>query len=96
MPNRVENPNYKEKINKYRHLKGVNIEDNDTKSVLPIHVILGASDYAKIKTPKPQRTGAIGEPVAKYTLFGWTIMSPGTEKSLENMFLALPHGSPRN
>ena len=91
----VENPNYKEMINKNRDLKGVNIEDTDTKSLLPIHVILGASDYAKIKTPKPQSTGAIGEPVAEYTLFGWTIMLPGTEKSLQNMFLASPHGCPR-
>ena len=46
----VENPNYKEMISKYRHLKGVTMEDTDTKSLLPVHVILGASDYAKIKT----------------------------------------------
>ena len=56
----VENPNYKELINKYRHLKGVNIEDTDTKSPLPIHLILGASDYTNIETPGPRRTAAIG------------------------------------
>lgn len=83
----VENPNYKEMISKYRHLKGVNMEDIDTKALLPVHVILGASDYAKIKTRESQRTGAIGEPVAEYTLFGWTIMSPGTETDLDKMFL---------
>lgn len=83
----VENPNYREMIGKYRHLKGVNMEDTDTKSLLPVHVILGASDYAKIKTSTSQRTGAIGEPVAEYTLFGWTIMSPGTEQNLDSMFL---------
>ena len=64
------------------------MEDIDTKALLPVHVILGASDYAKIKTRESQRTGAIGEPVAEYTLFGWTIMSPGTETDLEKMFLA--------
>ena len=84
----VENPNYKEMISKYRHLKGVTMEDTDTKSLLPVHVILGASDYAKIKTRELQRIGAIGEPVAEYTLFGWTIMSPGTETDLDKMFLA--------
>lgn len=84
----VENPNYKEMISKYRHLEGVSMEDTDTKSLLPVHVILGASDYAKIKTRESQRTGAIGEPVAEYTLFGWTIMSPGTETDLDKMFLA--------
>ena len=65
----VENPNYKEIISKYRHLKGVTMEDTDTKSLLPVHVILGASDYVKIKTRESQRVGAIGEPVAEYTLF---------------------------
>lgn len=84
----VENPNYKEMISKYRHLKGVNVEDIDTKALLPVHVILGASDYAKIKTRESQRTGAIGEPVAEYTLFGWTIMSSGTETDLVKMFAA--------
>ena len=68
----VENPNYKEMINKYRHLKGVTMEDIDTKSLLSVHVILGASDYAKIKTRESQRIGAIGETAAEYTLFGYT------------------------
>ena len=64
------------------------MEDTDTKSLLPVHVILGASDYAKIKTRESQRIGAISEPVAEYTLFGWTIMSPGTETDLDKIFLA--------
>ena len=36
----VENPNYKEVISKYCHLKGVVMEDTDTKNSLPVHVIL--------------------------------------------------------
>ena len=83
----VEKPNYREMIGKYRHLEGVDTEDTDTKSLLPVHVILGASDYAKIKTSKPQRTGAPGEPVAEFTLFGWTIMSPRTTQNLDSIFL---------
>ena len=65
----VENPNYREMKGKYCHLEGVDIEDTDTKSPLPALVILGASDYAKIKTLKPQQTGATGEPVAEFTLW---------------------------
>ena len=84
----VENPNYAVMISKYPHLKGVYMEDTDLKKMLPVHVILGASDYARIKTHESQRTGAMGEPVAEYTCFGWTIMSPGTETDLDNMFLA--------
>ena len=84
----VENPDYNKTISKYRHLKGVIMEDIDTKSLLPVHVFLGASDYAKIKTRESQRIGAIGKPVAEYTLFGWTIMSPGSETDLDKMVLA--------
>lgn len=84
----VENPNYKELIQRYPHLRGVRMEDTDTKSQLPVHVILGASDYAKIKTQEAQRTRAIGEPVAEFTRFGWAIMSPGSETDLDSMFLA--------
>lgn len=68
----VENPNYKE-ISKYRYL-----------SLLAVHVILGASDNAKIKTPEFQRTGTIGEPVAEYTLFEWTTMSPKLAQTVSN------------
>ena len=63
------------------------MEDTDTKSQLPVHIILGASEYAKIKTRKSQRTGAMGQPVAEHTRFGWTIMTSGGEANLDNAFL---------
>ncbi|XP_067039904.1 uncharacterized protein [Acropora muricata] len=53
------------------------MEDTDSKSQLPVHMILGASDYAKIKTQE-----------AEFTRFGWAIMSPGLETDLDSMFLA--------
>ncbi|CAB4010113.1 Hypothetical predicted protein, partial [Paramuricea clavata] len=59
--------------------------ETDTKSVLPVHLILGAAEYSKIKTSEPQRTGEVGEHVAE---FGWAIMSPGVQPNLDNMFLA--------
>ena len=86
----VENFSYTEMIHRYQHLKGVKMEDTDGKSLLPVHVILGASYYAKITTREAQRPGAIGEPVAEYTRFGWAILSPGSEADLDSMFLAHP------
>ena len=69
------------------HLKGVEMEDFDTKSILPVHIILGMSGYAKIKNSQTQRVGAMGEPVAERTKFGWTIMSSGENANTEKMML---------
>ena len=44
--------------------------DDDTKSELPVHLILGASEYAQIKTETKPRVGQPGEPVAEQTRFG--------------------------
>ncbi|KAL9959669.1 hypothetical protein ACROYT_G033012 [Oculina patagonica] len=43
----VPNPQYTEVISQHQHLKGVMMDDEDTKQDLPIHVILGAIEYAK-------------------------------------------------
>jgi len=83
----LENPNYPELLTKYPHLHGVEMEETDTKRILPIHVILGANEYTKIKMAGYQRAGAMGEPIAEQTRFGWTIMSSGAEVDLQNMFL---------
>ena len=61
--------------------------DNDPKPFLPVHLILGASDYAAIKTAEPPRVGQLGEPVAERTKFGWTIMSSGKELDHSKMLL---------
>ena len=83
----LENPNYPEMLGRYPHLKGVRMEETDTKELLPIHVILGANEYTKIKMVGYQRAGAVGEPIAEQTRFGWTIMSSGAEVDSQNMFL---------
>ena len=44
-----------------------------------MHLILGASEYAKIKVECAPRVGRPGEPVAERTKLGWTILSPGEE-----------------
>ena len=47
----LPNPSYPEIQKSYNHLKDeFTIFDTDTKNKLPVHVILGAGDYTKIKT----------------------------------------------
>ena len=81
-------PKYKAILEQYKHLASINRNDNDTKPELPIHMILGASDYARIKVPDMPSVGSPGEPVAELTRFGWVIMSPGNEIYLNNLMLS--------
>jgi hypothetical protein len=83
----IANPNYQTLVDSYGHLEGVSMEDNDTNPLLPVHLMLGASAYAAIKTAEPPRVGLPGEPVAEKTRFGWTMMSPGKEFDHSKMLL---------
>ncbi|XP_044182089.1 uncharacterized protein LOC114969988 [Acropora millepora] len=83
----LENPKYSEAIQQYHHLKGIQMTDRDDKPELPVHIILGVSDYAKIRTETSPKIGSPGEPVAELTKFGWTIMSPGKEADISSMLL---------
>jgi len=64
----LDNPNYPELLRRYPYLKGINMEETSVKPELPIHVILGANEYTKIKMAGYQRAGKMGEPVAEQTL----------------------------
>lgn len=50
-----------------------------TKSRLPVHLILGAREYAKVKTENASKIGEPVESIAELTNFGWVIMPPGKE-----------------
>ena len=65
----LDNPKYAEKIAKYSHLSGVEMIDKDQKDQLPVHMVIGASDYARIKTETPPKIGQPGEPVAEKTVW---------------------------
>ena len=75
----VSNPHYEELISKYPHLEGVVMEDNEKKSEWPIYLILGASEYSRIKTEAKPRIGRPSEPIAELTTLGWAMMSSGKE-----------------
>ena len=84
----LENPKYEAMVNKYRHLSDLRLNDMDNKSELPVHLVLGTSEYSRIKTATKPRIGNPGEPVAEYTRLGGTIISPGAELDISNLFLA--------
>ena len=63
------------------------IIDEDTKKELHVQIILGASDYSRIKTSTGTRVGNPGEPIAGYTELGWTLMSPGKVGEHESIML---------
>ena len=66
------------------------MDDNNSKPLLPVDLVLVASEYAKIKTKTPltpPKMGLSGQPVAEKTALGWTIMSPGHEDSSSPMLL---------
>ena len=46
------------------------MNENQAKATLAIHVILGASDFTKIKTQERPRIGQIDDPVAELTKLG--------------------------
>ena len=83
----LDNPKYNDIVERYTHLKGVEMDDSDTKRMLPVDLILGVSEFAKIKTTQAPRVGSPGEPVAEMTRFGWTIMFPGKEPDLTKILL---------
>ena len=66
-------------LQSYSHLRGVLIDDDDTKAELPAHIVLGAPNFSIIKINMSARIGKTGEPVAELTQFGWMIMLPGQE-----------------
>ena len=83
----VENPKYNNLLQKYHHLKEVNLNETETKKSLPIHVALGSGEYARVKTQERPRVGNEGEPIAELAKLGWFVMSPGTEFDEARMML---------
>ena len=76
------NPKYRKILKKYQHLKEEHMNDTDKKEQLPVHIILRASDFAKIELEKSPRVGKISEPFAELTKMGWETMSLGRESDV--------------
>ena len=83
----VDKPDYDSVIAKYPHLKGEELHGPDTKPRLPVHIILGAREYARVKTETPPHIGRDGKSVAELTKLGWFVMSPRLEFDRNAMML---------
>ena len=57
VPLTLTNPWYKDILTEYDHLREVEIDDVDLKKELPDHLILGTSEYARIKTETTPKMG---------------------------------------
>ena len=55
----------------------IKLNDYDTKSELPVHMVLGTSHYTKIKKPDRARIGLPGEPITEWTKQGCYMVSQG-------------------
>ena len=78
----LPNMKYSKILKNYPHLTEVHMNDTDEKEQLPVHIILGASDFVKIKMEKSPWVGKIGEPFGELTKMGFVMMSPGRESDL--------------
>ena len=61
----LENPRYKQILEANPHLNGVRMDDDDEKERLPVHIILGANDFAKIRTGERLRGGPPWRPCCR-------------------------------
>ena len=59
----VVNLHHQQLIDSYSHLRGVKIEDLDSKEELPVHVVPGSGEYAGIKTKTKPHIGRGGKPI---------------------------------
>ena len=71
----LQKTKYLELKNKYQHLKDLEINDNDPKTVLLVHMILGVNDYTKTKTQERPSVGLEGKPIVELTKLGWVVVS---------------------
>ena len=83
----VDNPHYNKLQEEFHHLKQANFIDVDQKPQLPVHVVLGSGEYARIKTRTNPLVGAEGQPITEKTKLEWFAMSPGAYAMDHNTML---------
>jgi len=90
----LPNPNLKALKKKCSHLSHLHFGDKDTgEGKLPVHIILGAADYHRIKTTEPPVLGTNPDvdPGAEFTMLGWTVTGKTMEadSEVERIFMML-------
>ena len=72
----LPNPNIQALKRQYGRLRRLTFSEEGTESdSMPVHVILGAADYQRIRTTEPLILGANPDkdPGAEFTMHGWTV-----------------------
>ena len=90
----LPNPNLKALKKKYSRLSRLHFSDESAEEKrLPVHIILGAADYQRIKTTEPPVLGPNPDvdPGAEFTTLGWTVTGKTMEvdSEVERIFLLL-------
>ena len=90
----LPSPKVKELKKKYRKFRNLRFCDEDyEEDKLPIHIILGAADYQRIRTTEPPVLGPNPDvdPGAEYTMLGWTLSGKTVEIDADSgkLFLTL-------
>ena len=88
----LPNPGIKGLKKKYDRFMCLSFSDEDTQEdKLPVHVILGTSDFQRIRTTEPLVLGPDPnhDPVAEFTMLGWTLSgrTGGNEVQAEKSLL---------
>ena len=55
---KLNNPNYAHLLERYKHLNGAKFEDPDTRTQIPIHLVLGLAIMPKLKPLRLKRWGS--------------------------------------
>ena len=87
----LPNPNVHNLKKQYGRLRRLNFTEEETRGdSMPVHIILGAADYQRIRTTEPLILGANPDkdPGAEFTMLGWTLYGrqPATESGTEKQF----------
>lgn len=88
----LPNPNVRNLKKQYGRLRRLPFTEEETRGEsMPVHIILGAADYQRIRTTEPLILGANPDkdPGAEFTMLGWTIYGrhPGVESGVDKQFL---------
>ena len=72
----LPNPNIHALKKQYGRLRRLTFSEEETRNdSMPVHIILGAADYQRVRTTEPLILGANPDkdPGAEFTMLGWTI-----------------------
>ena len=64
-----------------------------TRKLNSMFILYCANEFAKIRTGERLRVGRCGDPVAEYSRFRWTIMSPGEDQDLTPFYFVVNSNS---